>query len=105
VSSIIFKYKWPVNSQTLKTGRFYFFEYRYVEACITKFWARAKMDKREDLTKAVLGRAKNTDDRKTLECAEAFKLAREFQTEVIEIGRICNKHNIRICKCQLGCFS
>lgn len=44
------------------------------------------------------------DGRKKLTCAEAFELARQFEVEIIEIGRICNQNNVRICKCQLGCF-
>ena len=44
------------------------------------------------------------DGRKKLTCAEAFELARRFEIEVIEVGRICNQNNVRICKCQLGCF-
>lgn len=63
------------------------------------------MDKSEELIKAVLERAKETDGIKKLACVEAFKLARKFQTEVIQIGRICNQQKIKICKCQLGCFS
>ena len=62
------------------------------------------MAAKEDLINAVLERAQESDDIKRLTCGEAFELAREFETEVIEIGRICNRHNIRICKCQLGCF-
>jgi len=62
------------------------------------------MGKEEDLINAVLERAQETDGRKKLACAEAFELAKEFEVEVIEIGRICNLHNIRIRKCQLGCF-
>ena len=63
------------------------------------------MEKSEELIKAVLERAKETDGIKKLACAEAFKLAKEFQVGVIEIGRICNRRKIKICKCQLGCFS
>jgi hypothetical protein len=66
---------------------------------------KATMDKSKDLINAVLERAKEIDGRKKLACAEAFELAKEFKAEVAEIGRICNKKNIRICKCQLGCFS
>lgn len=44
------------------------------------------------------------DGRKKLTCAEAFELAMRFETEIIEVGRICNQNNIRICRCQLGCF-
>jgi len=62
------------------------------------------MGKEGDLINAVLERAQETDGRKKLACAEAFELAKEFEVEVIEIGRICNLHNIRIRKCQLGCF-
>jgi len=63
------------------------------------------MDKAEELIKAVLERAEEIDGKKKLACAEAFELAKEFEVEVIEIGRICNRHNIRIRKCQLGCFA
>ena len=62
------------------------------------------MDKSDELIKAVLERAKERDGKKKLACAEAFKLAREFQAAPIEIGRICNRQKIKICKCQLGCF-
>jgi len=65
------------------------------------------MDKNEQLVNAVLKSAQKSeasDDRKRLTCAEAFKLAKEHEAKVIEIGRICNQNNIRICKCQLGCF-
>ena len=65
------------------------------------------MGKEEDLINAVLESAsggQEIDGRKKLACAEAFELAKEFEVEVIEIGRICNQHNIRIRKCQLGCF-
>ncbi len=63
------------------------------------------MGKAEKLINAVLERAQEIDGRKKLACAEAFELAQEFGVEVIEIGRICNQHNIRIRKCQLGCFA
>lgn len=63
------------------------------------------MSKEEELIKAVLERAEEIDGKKKLACAEAFELAQEFEVEVIEIGRICNRHNIRIRKCQLGCFA
>jgi len=49
----------------------------------------SQMSKKEDLINAV---------------REAFELAREFEAEIIGIGHICTRHNIRICKCQLGCF-
>ena len=63
------------------------------------------MGKKEELVNAVLERAQKQDGRKKLACAEAFELAQEFEVEVVEIGRICNRQNIRIRKCQLGCFA
>lgn len=62
------------------------------------------MGRSEELINAVLERAKKSGDGKRLPCAEAFKLAQKFGAEVIEIGRICNRSNVKICKCQLGCF-
>ncbi|MFB0524883.1 MAG: hypothetical protein ACETVZ_05040 [Phycisphaerae bacterium] len=62
------------------------------------------MGKKEDLINTVLEQAKEVEGRKRLTCAEAFELARQFQAEIIDIGRICNQHDIKICKCQLGCF-
>ena len=62
------------------------------------------MGEEKDLAKAVLERAQKSDGKRWLTCADAFELAREFQAEIIEIGRICNRQDIRICKCQLGCF-
>ncbi|GAJ12033.1 unnamed protein product, partial [marine sediment metagenome] len=53
---------------------------------------------------AVIARAQESELKKKLACARAFELAEEFDVAIIEIGRICNRHNIRICKCQLGCF-
>ncbi len=60
------------------------------------------MDKKEQLVAAVL---RSTDgDREKLTCAEAFELAEKFEAQIGEIGRICNQNNVKICKCQLGCF-
>jgi hypothetical protein len=63
------------------------------------------MSKKQELISAVLGRAQEVNGVKKLACAEAFELARQFQVKPIEIGRICNQHSIRICRCQLGCFA
>jgi hypothetical protein len=60
------------------------------------------MDKKEELVDAVLRLA--DDDGRRLACAAAFALAGDYKTEIAEIGRICNENNVKICKCQLGCF-
>jgi hypothetical protein len=59
----------------------------------------------ENLISDVLKQAKMVDGQKRLTCAEAFELARQFQAPIIEVGRICNQQNVKICKCQLGCFA
>ena len=69
-----------------------------------EFSGEVQMGKDEDLINAVIERAQEQDGRKKLTCAEAFDLAQEFETAVMEVGHICNRRNIRICKCQLGCF-
>jgi hypothetical protein len=60
------------------------------------------MDKKKELVDAVLKSADG--DRRTLTCGEAFVLAENYEVELAEIGRICNQNNVKICKCQLGCF-
>jgi len=74
----------------------------------TELCGEAQMNKNQELLNAILKSANckpRSDDIKRLTCAEAFELAKTFETEIIEIGLICNQHNIRICKCQLGCFT
>ncbi len=39
-----------------------------------------------------------------LSCAEAFRLANELSCSPKDIGSICNEKDIKINKCQLGCF-
>jgi len=65
------------------------------------------MDTQKQLVDAVLasaGDAQGSDGGKRLTCAAAFQLAKEFEAKIADIGRICNQNNIKICKCQLGCF-
>jgi hypothetical protein len=39
-----------------------------------------------------------------LPCAEAFKVARDLEVPIAEVGRACNELGIKIVHCQLGCF-
>jgi hypothetical protein len=41
---------------------------------------------------------------KRLPCAEAFKVARDLEVPIAEVGRACNELGIKIIACQLGCF-
>lgn len=66
------------------------------------------MDKKKKLLDAILESARKEQDaagKPQLTCARAFALAKRFDVEIIEIGRICNQNNIKVCKCQLGCFN
>jgi hypothetical protein len=65
------------------------------------------MDKNEQLVEAIVGPADGAEEskrRERLTCAEAFEIAKKFDAALAEVGRICNEKNIKICKCQLGCF-
>ena len=49
------------------------------------------MNKNQELVNAVLksaNRGQESDDRKRLTRAEAFELAKNFETEIIDVGRI-----------------
>ena len=39
-----------------------------------------------------------------LPCAVAFQIAERYEVSTKEIGDTANKLNIKISKCQLGCF-
>ena len=62
------------------------------------------MSTQDDLVVAVKNATKERDGRMTLGCAVAFELAEQFGVKPVEIGRICNRHKIKMVKCQLGCF-
>ena len=40
----------------------------------------------------------------TLPCVMAFRIAREENCSVAEVGELCNELKIKIVGCQLGCF-
>ncbi len=66
-----------------------------------------QMDRNKQLVDAILASAdkvRENNGKKKLTCAAAFKLALEYEAQIAEIGRICNQYNVKICKCQLGCF-
>lgn len=53
----------------------------------------------------ILPRTGERDDgQRTLACADAFALSEEHDLELLDIARVCNRKDIRISRCQLGCF-
>ena len=43
-------------------------------------------------------------DEKRLGCGEAFKIARDLDVSLAEVGRTCDELGIKMMQCQLGCF-
>jgi len=39
-----------------------------------------------------------------LPCPIAFKIAKELKVSTKEVGEVCNKLDVKISSCQLGCF-
>jgi len=39
-----------------------------------------------------------------LPCPKAFEISEKYGIPKLEIARYCNRHRIKIRKCQLGCF-
>ncbi|MBN1593542.1 MAG: hypothetical protein JW941_09910 [Candidatus Coatesbacteria bacterium] len=58
----------------------------------------------EELMSAISAASYAEGDRQRLNCKDAFAIAERLGLGLNEISRACNQNNIRISKCQLGCF-
>ena len=58
----------------------------------------------EAFQEAVLALVQVEDGKRRMPCADALALATEMGVEPTAITRICNRLNIKISHCQLGCF-
>lgn len=58
----------------------------------------------EQLIEAVSKATVLKDGRTTLSCSDAFTLAEDLDAELSSIYVFCNEHEIKIVRCQLGCF-
>jgi len=43
-------------------------------------------------------------EEKRLPCTEAFKVARDLEVSIGDVGTTCTELGIKIVHCQLGCF-
>jgi len=43
-------------------------------------------------------------DEKRLSCTDAFKIARDLDVTLTDVGRTCDELGIKMMQCQLGCF-
>ncbi len=59
----------------------------------------------ERLVEAVVAAAQEVDGKMRLACADAFRVAAELEVSIGAIGQVCNQRDIKIARCQLGCFS
>lgn len=53
---------------------------------------------------AIKAQAIEQEGKLKLACADAFNIADELDIELTDVTRVCNKHKIKIARCQLGCF-
>jgi len=44
------------------------------------------------------------DGKTKLACPKAFKIAKQNPVTIRDVGRVCDENEIRLAKCQLGCF-
>ncbi|MFH1530224.1 MAG: hypothetical protein ABIK09_05745 [Pseudomonadota bacterium] len=57
-----------------------------------------------ELLAAIRTAAFEADGKTKLTCTAAFHIAATSPVILADIGRVCNANDIRITKCQLGCF-
>jgi hypothetical protein len=62
------------------------------------------MSEESELIDAVTKASVEVQGKKKLSCSMAFELSERFGVKKRDISRICNTLNIKICRCQLGCF-
>ena len=59
---------------------------------------------KEKLAEEILNKSFKDGEKTKLPCAAAFLIAKQYGVNPSVIGSICNELNIRIARCQLGCF-
>jgi hypothetical protein len=43
-------------------------------------------------------------DDKHIACEDAFRIARDLDVPLADVGRTCNELGLKVMQCQLGCF-
>jgi len=57
-----------------------------------------------DIPEKVLQAVKEASQERRLSCARAHELAEELKVSLLIIGQAADRLDIKITKCQLGCF-
>jgi len=58
----------------------------------------------EEVLAAVLRASRIERGRRRISCERAQKIASRCGVKVRDVGRVCDRHDIKIAKCMLGCF-
>jgi hypothetical protein len=58
----------------------------------------------EEVKKEVLENSFEEKGKKRLKCEDALRIAAKYQLKPHKIGGVCNRNDIKIAACQLGCF-
>jgi hypothetical protein len=56
------------------------------------------------LKSAIESVIEDKNGKSVLTCANAYSVSKKYNIPLAEIGKYCNDNNIKIGKCQLGCF-
>ena len=57
-----------------------------------------------ELLEAIRAETYEENGKTKLACPKAFKIAKQHPVTLKDIGRVCDESDIRIARCQLGCF-
>ena len=58
----------------------------------------------EKVKELVMAAIIDDGEKKKLSCKTAFEIAKKHGLHLSDISSVCNKENIKIANCQLGCF-
>ncbi|MDD3877432.1 MAG: hypothetical protein PHT69_12490 [Bacteroidales bacterium] len=61
------------------------------------------MDK-EKIKEEVFKHSQNIDGKWKIECNAAYDVAFSCNVKISDVAKVINENNIKITKCQLGCF-
>jgi len=67
-------------------------------------FSRGEKMKAEEYGKIIEESSIKRDGRKVMPCAMAFEISGRYGIPLKEIGAWCDENDIRIVRCQLGCF-
>ena len=58
----------------------------------------------QELLEAIRTETYEEGGKTKLACPKALKIAKQHPVTTRDVGRVCDENEIRLAKCQLGCF-